>query len=171
MKSSEGMAKIGFGGGCHWCTEAVFQSLQGVSKVDQGFIASTGHSSTFSEGVVVHYDPNTIHLRLLVEIHLRTHKSSVNHRMRPKYRSAIYVFSELQLEKTSLILDTLQNKFDDKLITKVLLFYKFRPSQKQFINYYYNNPGKPFCEKHIDPKIKILLNQFPDKVNKKKVKI
>ena len=171
MKSSEGMAEIGFGGGCHWCSEAVFQSLKGVSKVDQGFIVASGEYSSFSEGVVVHYDPNTIQLQILVEIHLRTHKSTVNHWMRPKYRSAIYAFSELQLEKTTVILHALQNKFGEKLITKVLRFHKFRPSQNQFINYYYNNPGRPFCEKHIDPKLKILLKQFPDKVNKIKVNI
>lgn len=163
--------KIGFGGGCHWCTEAVFQSLTGVSTVDQGFIASTGENNTFSEAVIVHYGPDTIPLRLLIEIHLRTHKSTVNHQMRSKYRSAIYVFSEVQFDEVKLMLQSMQKEFDNKLITEVLWFHEFKPSETQFANYYYNNPDKPFCKNHIDPKLKILLKQFSNQVNMKKLNI
>lgn len=165
------LKKIGFGGGCHWCTEAVFQSLTGVSKVDQGFIASTGENSTFSEAVIVHFNPNTIPLRLLIEIHLRTHKSMVNHQMRSKYRSAIYVFSEVQLDEIRQMLRSMQKEFDKNLITGVLLVHEFKPSETWFANYYYNNPDKPFCKNHIDPKLKILLNQFSNQVNMKKLNI
>ncbi len=165
------MDKIGFGGGCHWCTEAVFQSLRGVSKVDQGYIASTGENSTFSEAVIVHYNPDIIPFRLLIEIHLRTHKSTVNHQMRSKYRSAIYAFSEVQLDEVRLILRSIQKEHDKNLITGVLSFHEFKPSEKQFANYYYNNPDKPFCKNHIDPKLKFLLNQFSNQVNLKKLNI
>ena len=163
--------KIGFGGGCHWCTEAVFQSLTGVSKVDQGFIASTGKNNTFSEAVIVHYGPDTIPLRLLIEIHLRTHKSTVNHQMRSKYRSAIYVFSEVQFNEVKPMLQSMQKEFDNNLITEVLWFHEFKPSGTQFANYYYNNPDKPFCKNHIDPKLRILLKQFSNQVNMKKLNI
>jgi len=53
---SKVVKKIGFGGGCHWCTEAVFQSLRGVLFVEQGYIASTEPNSSFSEAVIVSYD-------------------------------------------------------------------------------------------------------------------
>jgi len=165
------MDKIGFGGGCHWCTEAVFQSLTGVFKVDQGFIASTGENNTFSEAVIVHYDPDKISLQLLVQIHLRTHKSTVNHQMRSKYRSAIYVFWKVQFDEVIQMLKSMQKEFDNNLITGVLSFHEFKPSEKRFANYYYNNPDKPFCKNHIDPKLKILLNQFSNKINIKKVNI
>ena len=52
--------KIGLGGGCHWCTEAVFQSLKGVHLVEQGYIASEGIAASFSEAVIVHYNPDTV---------------------------------------------------------------------------------------------------------------
>ena len=165
------MDKIGFGGGCHWCTEAVFQSLTGVFKVDQGFIASTGENNTFSEAVIVHYDPDKISLQLLVQIHLRTHKSTVNHQMRSKYRSAIYVFWKVQFDEVKQMLQSMQKEFDNNLITGVLSFHDFKPSETRFANYYYNNPDKPFCKNHIDPKLKILLNQFSNKINIKKVNI
>ncbi|MBT8313505.1 MAG: peptide-methionine (S)-S-oxide reductase, partial [Maribacter sp.] len=123
------LKKIGFGGGCHWCTEAVFQSLIGVSKVEQGFIASTGENSSFSEAVIVHYNPNTIPLHLLVEIHLRTHKSTVNHQMRSKYRSAIYVFSKGERNEVKQMLLSIQKEYAKNLIVLVLLFHKFKPSE------------------------------------------
>jgi len=54
--------KIAFGGGCHWCTEAVFQQILGVIKVEQGYVASTGQYSDYSEAVIVHWDSDQIDL-------------------------------------------------------------------------------------------------------------
>lgn len=87
--------RIIFGGGCHWCTEAVFQSLKGVRTVEQGFISSYGGNDTFSEGVIVHYNAAVISPMDLTAIHLHTHQSTVDHSMRGKYRSAIYIFDEV----------------------------------------------------------------------------
>ncbi|MBT8300839.1 MAG: peptide-methionine (S)-S-oxide reductase [Maribacter sp.] len=165
------MDKIGFGGGCHWCTEAVFQSLSGVYQVDQGYIASTGENSNFSEAVIVHYNPKEINLQLLTEIHLRTHKSTVDYQLRSKYRSALYVFSAQQSEKATQIINSLQKDFDTKLITKVLSFHKYKPSQSRFANYYFSNPDKPFCKNHIDPKLNILLKLYSNQINSKKLNI
>lgn len=75
-------SKIGLGGGCHWCTEGVFESLLGVSKVNQGWIASSGKDSDFSEAVEVYFDPAVISLSDLIEIHLYTHASRSNHSMK-----------------------------------------------------------------------------------------
>lgn len=161
--------KIGFGGGCHWCTEAVFQSLIGVCKVEQGFISSTGENQSFSEAVIVSYDPKTIKLEDLIAIHLHTHKSTSAHRMRTKYRSAIYTFSEPDREKTLNILTRLQQDFKTPLATKVLLFVAFKASQDLFHNYYYNNTEKPFCTTYISPKLKVLMSLFSKHVNRDKV--
>lgn len=152
--------KIGFGGGCHWCTEAVFQHLQGVSNVEQGWIASNQDNHAFSEAVVVTFDYHEIPLQKLVEIHLHTHKSAVNHSMRKKYRSAVYYFDENQKIEVEAILDTLQFEFEGKLVTKALPFLTFKPSEEAFVNYYSKNPQKPFCEKFIDPKLQLLLKKF-----------
>ncbi|MFV8270119.1 peptide-methionine (S)-S-oxide reductase [Flavobacterium sp. GT2N3] len=54
--------KVGFGGGCHWCTEAYFQSLKGVEIVEQGWISSKFPEDIFSEAVIVHYNPSVIPL-------------------------------------------------------------------------------------------------------------
>lgn len=158
--------KIGLGGGCHWCTEAVFQSLKGVLLVEQGFIASTHKSSTFSEAVIVTFNPEIINLQMLIEIHLRTHKSTKNESLRVKYRSAIYTFSEEQKTKVNSILST---QCGDRFVTLVLSFSAFKSSLEAFTDYYYSNPEKPFCQTFIDPKLKMLITDYSANVNQEKL--
>lgn len=159
--------KIALGGGCHWCTEAVFQSLKGVQKVEQGFVASNGTNETFSEAVIVHYDEADISLKDLISIHLHTHESTSDHSMRDKYRSAVYVFQEKVIEKVEQILMELQDDFEKKLVTRVYPFRTFKPSDEMFHNYYLSNTDKPFCKKYIDPKLKLLLEKFSEHLNKR----
>jgi len=159
--------RIGLGGGCHWCTEAIFQSLMGVAKVEQGFISPSGNDSSFSEAIIVHYDSSQIRLKDLIEIHLHTHKSTSDHSMRNKYRSAVYAFDTETMTKSESILKELQKEFETPLITSVLYFGKFKPSDVRFHNYYYSNPEKPFCETHIAPKLRLLLNRFSRFVHEK----
>lgn len=168
MKNS--LIKIGFGGGCHWCTEAVFQSLKGVEEVEQGFIASTNENESYSEAVIVHFDTEMISLKILTEIHLLTHKSTSDHSMRNKYRSAIYTFSQVQEKKASALISEFQINFENKIITKVLPFREFKESETMFLNYYYSNPEKPFCETFINPKLSLLLKKFSHVVNQQKMK-
>ena len=152
--------KIAFGGGCHWCTEAVFQSLQGVAEVNQGWVASTNKNNTFSEAVIVHFNPLDINLKDLISIHLATHKSTSNHSMRKKYRSAFYVFSNQQKTESENILTEVQENIASQIITQILPFSEFKPSEVQFQNYYKKNPQKPFCQKYILPKLELISNRF-----------
>ena len=109
--------KIGLGGGCHWCTEAVFQALKGVEKVEQGWISAVD-AEEYSEAVVLHFDPKIISLKDLIEVHLYTHRSTSDHSMRSKYRSAVYAFGTAQQAEANSILCFLQKNFKDKLITR-----------------------------------------------------
>jgi len=162
--------KIGLGGGCHWCTEAVFQSLKGVEKVEQGYVASTNKNVWFSEAVIVHFNASIISLETLIEIHLYTHKSASAHSMRNKYRSAIYTFANVQFNTANSILDKLKIKIDKNIITKVYAFSEFRESREEIQNYYVKDPEKPFCKRFISPKLDLLLEKFSDKVNRDFIK-
>jgi peptide-methionine (S)-S-oxide reductase len=161
--------RIAFGGGCHWCTEAVFQSLKGVEKVEQGFVASEADNGTFSEAVIVSFFPNEISSKDLVLIHLLTHESTAEHSFRNKYRSAIYTMNDEDKEELERIWDEFQAQFKEKLITKILPFKAFYPSEEMFHNYYYSNPEKPFCKKYIDPKLKLLRENFSRQVVPEKI--
>jgi peptide-methionine (S)-S-oxide reductase len=157
------LTKIAFGGGCYWCTEAVFQYLIGVEKVAQGFISSEGKNKAFSEAIIVYFNQK-ISLKSLIEIHLYTHKSTVKHSMRDKYRSAIYYFTEEQEKESQHILTTLQIDFDTQIITQILPFKDFKPSIEASQNYYIKNSQKPFCKKYIHPKLDLLLRKFSSHV-------
>ncbi|RXG15227.1 peptide-methionine (S)-S-oxide reductase [Leeuwenhoekiella aestuarii] len=159
------LQKIALGGGCHWCTEAVFQSLKGVERVEQGYIASTRANSSFSEGVIVHFNPELITLAMLIEIHLYTHRSTSAHSFRTKYRSAVYTFSAKKHKEATGILLKLQLDFDYQLVTQVLPFSEFKASRESLQDYYFSNPEKPFCERYIEPKIQLLLDKYRTQVN------
>jgi peptide-methionine (S)-S-oxide reductase len=156
----EHILRIGFGGGCHWCTEAVFLSLKGVQEVEQGWIASQPPDDAFSEAVIVTYDPAIITLTDLILIHLYTHASTSNHSMRHKYRSAVYWFDAEEEAVIKAIIRNLQSHFSEPLITQVLPFAAFKTPLPGHLNYYYNNPGKPFCTVYIRPKLELLKTQF-----------
>ena len=152
--------KIALGGGCHWCTEAVFQALNGVEKVEQGYVASAVPYDAFSEAVIVHFEPEIIPLEMLIEIHLHTHKSTSNHSFRSKYRSAVYFYSEEQKRDAQRIRAQLQEQFVQPLITQVLSFKHFQASRESLHDYYKSDPEKPFCKTYIAPKLQLLMQQY-----------
>lgn len=167
MKNNQ--RKIALGGGCHWCTEAVFQSLKGVLRVEQGYVASIKDNQSFSEAVIVHFDIKEITVAIVIKIHLYTHRSTSNHSRRDTYRSAIYVYNDMQETEVRKGIGRLQGEFENQLITQVLPFKSFKVSRDEIQNYYYNNPKKPFCETFINPKLKLLLKQFSKYVDSEKL--
>jgi peptide-methionine (S)-S-oxide reductase len=162
-------SKIGLGGGCHWCTEGVFTSLIGITKVNQGWIASNGEHSSLSEAIEVYFDPAVISLSNLIEIHLHTHASTSNHSMRGKYRSAIYTFDDVQFKQAQDILHLLSADFNKSVITQVYPFKHFKQNKIELSHYYYSAPDRPFCQTYIRPKISLLLARFNRHVNQDKM--
>lgn len=154
---------IGFGGGCHWCTEAVFQSVVGVSHVEQGWIAPIG-SNQFSEGALVHYDSLTVAIGIMVAIHLHSHSSTSNHSMREKYRSAVYVFDETQTNQVMTAMVHLQKDFSAPLVTQILEFRDFKLNSQEFLDYYKKDSERPFCKSYITPKLEMLADMFPGQI-------
>lgn len=153
-------SQIGFGGGCHWCTEAVFSSLVGVSCVQQGFIRSQPPKDQYSEAVLIQYNEEKISLFKLIEIHLRTHASFSAHSMREKYRSAIYVENDAMAEKCEEVLNALQARFDEPLVTQVLESVKFKKSSESYTDYYATDRERPFCVTYIEPKLALLRREY-----------
>lgn len=151
---------IGLGGGCHWCTEAVFQHLLGVEEVEQGFIASNAPHDTYSEAILAHFDASRIPLRILLAAHLHTHSSTSQHALRSRYRSAIYTTSEAQAQLVQRELDTLQHDWERPLITQVLPLVDFRLNDPRYHNYYRTRPDSQFCQVHIEPKLATLRELF-----------
>lgn len=151
--------KIGFGGGCHWCTEAIFQALIGVEYVEQGWISSTPPYESFSEGIIVHYNDN-INSKILIEIHLLTHSSKKKHRFHQKYRSAIYYFNLRDKAEFISNLKQIELESNSTYITKIIPFEAFRSNSERYLNYYLKDRNKPFCINNINPKLNELRKKY-----------
>lgn len=156
------MDEIGLGGGCHWCTEGIFQMLKGVLQVDQGYILSDAPSDTWAEAIIIHFDPSAIALPILIEVHLRTHAASKPFVAESKYRSAIYVFNDKQKQRAIETIQSLQTEFEAPIETRILPHREFRPSDERYQNYYVSDPQKPFCRRYIDPKLDFIRQNFAD---------
>ncbi|MDX2319648.1 MAG: peptide-methionine (S)-S-oxide reductase [Moritella sp.] len=161
--------KIGLSGTCYWCTEAIFLSLRGVIKVEQGWLSSFNKDDWFSEGIIVTYIPDVISLKNLIAIHLHTHSSTKKHAMRDKYRSAVYAMNPYQITEIKHNLALLQSEFELPLITRAYAFNQFKPSDAAIQNYYYSDPQRPFCENIITPKLNKLLESHGNLIDKAKV--
>ena len=151
--------KLGLGGGCHWCTEAIFNQIKGVQSVEQGWL-NTPDFPNFSEGISILFDSDHIDLTELIKIHLLTHSSGSNHPLRSKYRSAVYVTNEEQRNKAQLYINQFQKQHDQPIITKVLYYGDFKLNQSKYLNYYDRHQGNVFCERYIDPKLDVLHSDF-----------
>ncbi|MFT4939497.1 MAG: peptide-methionine (S)-S-oxide reductase [Paraglaciecola sp.] len=169
LDTTTALNKIGLGGGCHWCTEGVFESLIGIATVNQGWIASNGENSELSEGIEVVFDPAVISLSTLIEIHLYTHASTSNHSMRGKYRSAIYTYDDVQHNQALNTLNALRADFEQPVITLVCPFNSFRTNKTELLDYFYTAPNRPFCQTYIHPKLRLLLARFSHHVDKNKL--
>lgn len=154
------METIGFGGGCHWCTEGVFQALKGVVQVDQGFLRSEAPSDAWAEGVVVKFDPEIIDLATLAEVHLRTHSANGTYSPEGRYRSAIYIFEPDQHREVTKVLARFAQDTNETARTLVVPFTAFKPSDARYQNYYRTDPSRPFCRRYIDPKLDYIRNNF-----------
>lgn len=158
--------QLGLSGSCYWCIEAIFLSLNGVTKVEQGWISSFAPQDWFTEGIIVTYQPEIIALPDLIAIHLHTHSSTKNHALRDRYRSGVYAMRKQQITVIEQSLTQLQREFNAPLITQAYLFNQFKPSDESIQNYYYSDPSKPFCENVITPKLQKLLASHGEFVNK-----
>ncbi len=154
------MERIGFGGSCHWCTEAIFRSLIGVEKVEQGWIAPDGDTGAYSEAVIVYFNAEAISLATLIAVHLHTHSCTSAHTMRDKYRSAVYVFDSAQAVAATNAIHDLHADFNAPIITQILPFLKFKLNSEQYLDYYYRDPEKPFCRNIVSPKLSLLMKKF-----------
>jgi peptide methionine sulfoxide reductase msrA/msrB len=162
------------GGGCFWCTEAVFGELEGVVEVTSGYsggetknptykLVSTGHSG-HAEVVHVRFDPQKISYADLLRIFLATHNpTSLNRQgadVGTQYRSIILYHDKEQLQTAREIIEEIGPYFDRPIITEVMPFSVFYIAEESHRDYYRNNPEKAYCQAVITPKLQKMRVQF-----------
>ena len=161
------MEKATIGGGCFWCTEAIFQKLKGVEKVESGYSGGSTVNPTYhnicagitghAEVVQITFDPDIISYVDLLKIHLSTHDpTTLNYQGADhgtQYRSIILTHDDEQKKVADEIIQEMASSFDNKIVTEVSPFKVFYKAEEYHQNYYNNNPGQGYCAAVISPKL------------------
>jgi|SRR3989344_3495476 len=167
-----------FGGGCFWCTEAIFDELKGVESVTSGYAGGgmespryedvssgqTGHA----EVIKIEFDPNQISYRDLLTVFFATHDPTTPNQqgsdVGTQYRSIILYTDENQRLEAEAFIEELNNSTSegDEIVTEIKPLDKFYPAEDYHQDYYANNSNKPYCQIVINPKLQKLQEKFGD---------
>ena len=169
-----------FGTGCFWCTEAIFQQLEGVEKVTSGYggghvanpsykevcTGTTGHA----ECIQVVYDPKKITYDELLEVFWQTHDPTTLNRqgndVGTQYRSVIFYHNNEQKEKAEHYKAELDKSgaFKNPIVTEITAFTNFYPAENYHQDYYEQNGDQPYCSLVIRPKVEKFQKVFKSKL-------
>ena len=164
------------GGGCFWCTEAVFDSVKGVEDVVSGYSGGHTENPTYqevcsettghAEVVQIKFDAEEISFKEVLEIFFGTHDPTTLNRqgndVGESYRSAIFYHSDEQKETAQKVIEELENEgiFDDPIVTEVTEFTNFYSAEDYHQNYFEKNPNQPYCAAVVGPKVGKFRQKF-----------
>ncbi len=169
---------IVFGGGCFWCTEAVFKMLKGVVSVLPGYAGGKLENPTYeqvsngntghAESVQVEYDSKLVSLRSLLTVFFGSHDPTTRNRqgadVGTQYRSVIFYTTPLQKEEIEKFIKEINtsNSLGKSLVTEVEQLRKFWLAENYHQDYFAQNKGNPYCEVVINPKLEKVVKEFSD---------
>jgi len=157
------------GGGCFWCTEAVFLRLRGVTKVTSGYTGGTVENPTYrqictgktghAEVVRIEFNPSEISFAQILDVFFHTHDPTTLNRqgadVGTQYRSAVFWADKKQKEAAAAIIKELDEAgdFDFPIVTTLEQLRTFYPAEDYHQNYFDENPSQGYCEVVISPKL------------------
>ena len=174
-----------FGGGCFWCTEALFKELRGVISVIPGYAGGATANPTYekvcsgttghAEVIRITFNPSQISYRDLLTVFFATHNPTTRNRqgsdVGTQYRSIIlYATNEQRKEAQTFINDLDASNADGKpIVTEVMPLEKFYEAETSHRDYFRSNPDLPYCQIVIKPKVLKLQKEFESLLKEKKV--
>jgi peptide-methionine (S)-S-oxide reductase len=184
-KMSNKLEVATFANGCFWCTEALFQRLNGVEKLTSGYTGGSLKNPTYreistgrtghAEGIQIYYDASIITYQEILDVFFSTHNPTTLNRQGydkgTQYRSAIFYHSEEQ----KLIAETFKNAltdakvFSDPIVTEITKFDIFYEAEQYHQNYYNNNKTQGYCVAVINPKLDKFIKKYKDKLKKNEI--
>jgi len=170
-----------FANGCFWCTEAIFEELDGVISAVSGYTGGETENPTYkqvcsgetghAECLQITYDPSKISFDELLEVFWKTHDPTTLNRqgadVGTQYRSAIFYHNEEQREKAEKYKAELDKSgaFDNPIVTEIEPFTRFYPAEDYHQQYYEANGNtNPYCKIVIQPKVEKFRKVFKDKL-------
>jgi peptide-methionine (S)-S-oxide reductase len=169
------MDSIVFGGGCFWCTEAIFSSLKGVHSVLPGYAGGTTANPTYesihggktghAEVIKIDFDRALISFGDLLTVFFALHDPTTLNRhgadVGTEYRSLVLYTNDIQKAETEKFIAEL-NQTGPKVITEVKALTVFYPAEEYHRQYYKNNTATPYCQIVINPKMEKLKKRFSE---------
>jgi len=182
IKMDKNLEIATFANGCFWCTEAIFQQLDGVKKVLPGYIGGTVKNPSYkdvttgttghAEALQVQYDPKVISYRELLDIFFYTHDPTTLNRqgydVGTQYRSAIFYHDENQKKDAEKIIAQLEEEkvYDNNIVTEITPYDVFYVAEDYHQNYYNNNKDQGYCRAVINPKLDKFIKKYGSKIKK-----
>tara|TARA_B110000967_G_scaffold82894_1_gene85539 strand:- start:1958 stop:2494 length:537 start_codon:yes stop_codon:yes gene_type:complete len=167
------------GGGCFWCTEAVFQKVKGVEKVVSGYAGGNAPGrptyreicsglSGFAEVIRITFDESTISYQDILVIFMTTHDPTTLNKQGAdrgtQYRSVIYYHNETQQKIAEEVLTQIEPYYTDKITTELSALPTFYEAEQEHQNYYRENTQQGYCSYVIEPKLAKLRKLHADKL-------
>ena len=168
-----------FGAGCFWCVEAVFQELNGVEKVESGYMGGHVANPTYKQvcsGKTGHaevariiYDPEVISYKTLLEVFWTTHDpTTLNQQGYDKgtqYRSVVFYHNPAQKSLAEKLKDEYaKTLWEKEVVTEITPVSTYYPAEDYHQNYFSLNPEQGYCRAVINPKIAKFRKRFNDKL-------
>lgn len=167
-------------GGCFWCLEAVFADLSGVERVDSGYAGGPvanpsyeqvcGGTTGHAEVVQVTFDPDLLTFRELLDVFFAIHDPTTLNRqgndVGSQYRSAIFYHSPEQKAEAERAIAALEAEqvWSNPIVTEVTPLERFYAAEEYHREFYRRNPGQPYCQVVVAPKVEKARRLFPDKL-------
>ena len=164
-----------FAGGCFWCTEAVFQRIQGVDQILSGYMGGTIKNPAYreictgrtchAEGIRLVYDESIVSYKDLLHVFFATHDPTTLNRqgndVGTQYRSAIFYVDQAQKTTAESVIATLQaSTFEVPIVTELLPEQPFYTAEEEHQNYYNQHTEQMYCSYVIRPKVAKLKEKF-----------
>lgn len=164
------------GGGCFWCLEAVFEQLQGVTRVVSGYAGGQARNPTYeqvcggrtghAEVVQVSFDPAVIGYRDVLRVFFTIHDPTTLNRqgadVGTQYRSVIFYHTPRQHGDAQAVIAELaaEGLWEREVVTQLVPFSEFWPAEDYHQHYFQNNPVQPYCALTIAPKVAKFRKKF-----------
>ena len=173
---------ITLGNGCFWCTEAIFQQVNGVTKVTSGYSGGHVENPTYeevcekttghAEVLQVEFDTTQVTIDEILEIFWQTHDPTTLNRqgndVGPQYRSVVFYHNEHQKERAEYFKKKLDESgaFGNPIVTAIEPYTNFYVAENYHQDYYKRNGNQPYCYFVIRPKLEKFEKAFKDKIKK-----
>lgn len=183
LEQNNALEEATLGGGCFWCTEAVFLQMKGVESVASGYSGGhvknpgyrevttgrTGHA----EVIQITFDPRVVSFSEILEVFFMTHDPTTLNRqgndIGTQYRSAIFYHNEEQKKTAKKVIELFEKEkvYDDPIVTEVTPFEAFYKAEDYHVNYFNNNKNQPYCQFVVAPKVEKFRKVFKEKLKEK----